>query len=208
VPTINIQLTDRDINILNFINEFGFCELPHIQDRFGIQRPRCYQIMQRLVKAGLVKHQRIFYERHGIFRVTSSGAQYTKLPALEKIPLGNYDHHLMVIKVYNKLRQLDPEINWISERRLIQEKFCDGVGKRGHLADGMIILPDGSQIAIEVELHLKGKVRTERILKGYGAQFSIKEVWYYCREGMIKAFATMTEKLPFVKVYNISEFLA
>lgn len=56
-----MKLTDRDVDILRFINDFGFCEILQIEKRFGVKRPRSYQIMSRLVKAGLVKHDGLFF---------------------------------------------------------------------------------------------------------------------------------------------------
>jgi len=203
-----MKLTERDIEILRFINEFGFCEILQIEKRFAMKKPRCYQVMQRLVKEGLVIHQRIFHGRHGMFQLSRQGAKFTDLPPMSKIPIGYYEHQLLAIEVYLKCRQLYPEAAWISERILQKEKFCDGVGKRGHLSDGMLVFPDGQQIAIEIELTKKGANRRLRILKGYGAQFSISEVWYYCNSKLIDALRTVTEKMPFIKIHDIQEFLA
>ncbi|MEO8402925.1 MAG: hypothetical protein ABI597_14225, partial [Gammaproteobacteria bacterium] len=88
------------------------------------------------------------------------------------------------------------------------EKFYDGVGKLGHVSDGILILPDEKQIAIEVELSLKGKTRIERIFKQYSTQFSIKEVWYYCPENMVKSLSLLAQRMPFIKIHNIADFLA
>lgn len=47
-----MQLTERDLTILHFINDFGFCEMPQIEARFGLTKPRNYQIMEILITAG------------------------------------------------------------------------------------------------------------------------------------------------------------
>lgn len=73
----------------------------------------------------------------------------------------------MIVDVYVKLKEIYPQATWISERSLVHDKCADGLGRRGHLSDGMLIFPDGKKIAIEVELTMKGKNRLERILKGY-----------------------------------------
>jgi len=65
-----VRLTERDLEILRFINLFGFCEMPHLNHRFSLKRPRNYQVLNRLLTAKLIKHERVFYGRHGIYRLT------------------------------------------------------------------------------------------------------------------------------------------
>jgi hypothetical protein len=122
-------------------------------------------------------------------------------------PLGNYAHEVALIDVYLRLRAIYPEARFISERQLKRDKFFTGVGKSGHLSDGFLVFPDEKQIAVEVELSLKGKNRTEKILKGYGGDFSIKEVWYYCPEGIAASLRVIASKMPFVKIHSLREFL-
>ena len=180
MAVIDMQLTKRDIEIIKFINEFGYCEMPQIIKRFGLKKTWMYELMQRLVEAGFVNHRRILHGQHGVYFVTSKGAKLTDLPPIERIPLGQYEHQNSNLNVYMKLRNQYPDAHWISERRLKHDKFFDGLGKVGHISDGILMFPDGKQIAIEVELSTKGKNRIEKILKGYGVQLAIKEVWYYC----------------------------
>lgn len=203
-----IQLTKRDIEIIRFINECGFCEMPQIERRFGLKKPRSYRIIRRLISAELVTHRRIFHSTYGIYHLTADGAECTDLPPLGKISIGRYEHQLKLTNVYIRLLEKYPESNWISERRLKHEKFYTGVGKSGHLSDGILILQNEKQIAIEVELNLKGKNRIDSILKGYAAQFSFSEIWYFCPQGMVAALKSLATKMTFIKIHNITEFLA
>ena len=139
--------------------------------------------------------------------MSKKGAQHTNLPVVDRIILSNYQHTITLSDVYIKLQQIYPDAQLVSERQLVKEKFTDGVGKRGHLSDGMLIFPDEKQIAIEVELTMKSKSRIERIFKNYGAQFSVNEVWYYCHEKMIASLTALTEKMPFIKIHNLEAFL-
>ena len=205
--TKGIQLTKRDMEIIRFINEFGFCEMPQIERQFGIKKPLSYRLVRRLIRAGLIIHQRIFHSTYGIYYVTAQGAKCTDLPPLGTISLGRYEHQQAVTNVFIQLQRKYPDTNWISERRLKHEKYFQGVGKKGHLSDGMLVFSDGKQIAIEIELSLKGKERINRILKSYGTTFSINEVWYFCPKGMIAALSALAAKLSFVKIYNLEEVL-
>ncbi len=52
-----MRLTERDLQILTFINQFGFCEMPHLDRQFQFNKPRNYQIIKRLIQGGLLQHQ-------------------------------------------------------------------------------------------------------------------------------------------------------
>ncbi len=201
-----MKLTERDISILQFINEFGFCEMPQINQRFGLRKPRNYQVMNKLIRHHLIQHERIFYGKHGLFRLTAAGARFTFLPPLHRVPLANYRHDLTVVNLYLKLKELYPGMRWISERKLKHDKYKLGVGQQGHLPDGIMIL-DNKQIAIEVELSCKSKLRLEAILKAYAAQFSIQAVWYFCKESMQPRLQEAAKDMPFVKIYLLKNFL-
>ena len=205
---MSMKITERDIEILEFINDFGFCGMPEIEKRFSIKRPLGYRLLRRLVREGYVSHKRLFYSGYGLYYLTGKGAHCTDLPPIERIAVGYYDHQVSLIHVYLGLRQRHPDATWTSERRLKHDKFYDGVGKHGHVADGILTLADGRKIAIEVELSVKGKNRVERILKNYGAQFSFSEVWYFCSPAVMKVLTPLVEKMSFIKIYSLSEFLS
>ncbi|EKD71611.1 MAG: hypothetical protein ACD_46C00144G0001 [uncultured bacterium] len=198
-----MQITERDVEILKFINEFGFCEIKQIEKQFCIKKSRGYQIMKRLVIANLVTHQMIFHGAHGIFYLTKEGAQYTDLPQIKNIPKDNYEHQLAIIEIYFKLKEQYPEAEWIGERRIKREKYMKGLGKAGHIADAMLVFPDSTEIAIEVELTMKSKKRLTDIFKNYVSCFDIKEVWYFCAPEIIGRVSKLAEKMPFIKIHSL-----
>jgi hypothetical protein len=203
-----MKLTQRDIEILRFIAEFGFCEIRHIEIKFGIKKSRCYQIMQRLTKADLVVHEKIFYAQSGVFYLSKLGASTcSDLPYLKNIPKDNYQHQLTIIDVYFKLMQLYPEASWISERRIYQEKstYCTNYSKKDvtHLADGVLMFPDDRHVAIEVELSMKTKKRIEDIIFSYALHNQLKEVWYFCSPAIINRVRRAAGDWTHIKVYAL-----
>lgn len=163
----------------------GFCEMPQISRKFAIKKPTNYRVINRLIQINLVRYERLSYRHHGTYYLTRKGASYTDLPAIDKIPLGNYHHQIMLTDVYLKLSELYQHIKWISERRLKFEKFNSGqFDKSGHVSDGILVFPDGKQVAIEVELTMKAKDRLQQIFSEYGTQLDINEVWYFCNESI------------------------
>ncbi|MCE3238537.1 MAG: hypothetical protein K0R24_1518 [Gammaproteobacteria bacterium] len=203
----NVQVTTRDVQILSFINQFGFCGIRHIQKQFILKKQRSYYVIKRLIQAGLVSHQRIFYSEHGIYFLTERGASYTNLPALQKPSYRHYHHHLKVIEVAMRLKKHYPEATWISERQLLIEKFKKGYRTKGHVADGVLVLPNDKKMAIEVELSRKGRMRLERIIKKYAGS-DYDEVWYYCHPDIATSLKMMTQKMSFINIFNVEEFIA
>ena len=202
-----VRLTPRDKAILQFLTEFGYCTIHHIRRKFVLSFYRSYQVMQRLVKAELVLHQRIFHAEGGIYTLTQKGTEETGFRPLPRIPLANYHHHLKVIDLYLTLGETRPELHWVSERRLRQEKYAKGVGKHGHVADAILECPDGKKIAVELELSLKSQARLNDILKGYKAYFSIFEVWYYCPPLILEKLLPFTQKMSQLKLYSLDEVI-
>lgn len=197
-------LTNRDMEIMRFINEFGFCEMPQIERRFGLNKPRSYKVVKRLINAGLVVHEYVLRNRHGIYRLTREGADCTDLPMLKYVSLGSYIHQLTVIDVHLKLMQRFPEASWVSERRLRREKFLSGRFDRfGHVADGMLLFPEDKKIAIEVELTMKGKDRLDKIIRNYASDCSINGVWYYCLSDIVNKMKKATDWRSYVSVYEL-----
>lgn len=200
------QITERDIAILKFINEFGFCEMPHLNKKFQLRKPRNYQILGKLIDLGFVKHERVFHG-HGIYCLSKKGAQYTDLPPIKKIPVGIYRHEILLIELYFELMGRFPDVKWISVRKLIWDKFRDGVGQKGHVADGMMIFPDGKKIMIELELSVKGRYRSERILRQYGSQFDIHEVWYFCADHVLPIIGELAANKPYIRVHLLRDYV-
>lgn len=203
-----MKITDRDIEILRFINDHGFCITPHLERRFKIKNWRVYQLMKRLVGANFVRSESIFKGRPNFYYLTKEGAAFTDLPAIPKINLGIYEHQITLIDVAFSLSDTYPSSKWISERKLKYDKFFAGLGSRGHIADGMLVLDDERNIYIEVELSLKSINRLESILKTYTRELSIKdEVWYFCAPSIISAITKLIGKKSFIKVYCLKDFL-
>jgi predicted transcriptional regulator len=203
-----MQMTQRDVAILKFINEFGFCEIRHIAKQFGMTQSNCYALMKRLSTAKLVTLNRIYHQKHGVYIVTKKGAKYTELSHVRRIAEHIYGHHLLVIDIFQKILRIHPHATWISERWLLKEKYAKGFGKRGHIADGLVSLPDQAKpIAVEIELTRKGDNRVKRILNGYITNAEIGDVWYFCSDKTMEFIKSRTVKMPFVKLFDIEEFL-
>lgn len=201
------MLMDRDKKILQFINQFGFCEMPHLNQRFNFKHPRNYQIMNKLKKAGLIIHEQNRLSQYGTYRLTKAGALHTPLPPIKRVPFGIYDHEILLIQLYFKLMALYPNATWISERHLAYQKHQDGIGKRAHVPDGLLVFHEGKTVAIELERSLKGNKRVEKILRDYRKDVSIEEIWYFCSAEVLPTLTKLSEDRHYLKVYPLERFL-
>lgn len=202
-----MKLTERDKSILQFVNSVGWCIAPQIGRRFGMKWWIVYRVMKRLTEAGLVIHERIRFDKHGVFYLTAAGSEFTDLPPIDKVSMGVFDHQRYLVDVVIRLSEQYPMASWLSERHLKQEKFSNGIGRRGHISDGVLLLSPNKKVAIEVELSVKGRERLKGILRSYTTNLDINEVWYFCSQSAIYQVTDLTLNKSRFKVHQIEEFL-
>jgi len=204
---LKILLKEIEIKIIRFIHEFGFCEINQIIRRFELKESTTYRYMKKLVRLGLVANTRIIQYQPRAYYVTSYGATFLSLdlPVIRRIPLNVYEHQLLVISIFIKLRKLNPDATWITERRISRD-INDSNNKK-HLPDGALVFPDSKQYAIEVEKTPKTKKRLEKILLQYGLQITYKEAWYFCSKSLVPSVSKIAKDLPYIKVFRLEEYL-
>lgn len=199
-------LTERDLDILKFINAFGFCETYQLCRKFELQHYRVYRIMKRLVALGYVLREKILHAHDSTYRLTAKGARLTGLPNLNRISLANYLHTISLIDLSLAIQKRHPNATWISERYLKRKRYAQSSGKRGHCADAILVLNE-KKIAIEVELTLKKQAYLDRIIKGYASDFSINEVWYFCDKKVLHQLRKSTKPIDYFKIIDFHDFL-
>jgi predicted transcriptional regulator len=200
-----MQLTERDKQFFEFINQFGFCETLHLCKRFNLTPKRINQLTRRLVVNGYLIKEKTFFGQYALYRLTAKGAEFTSLPPLSQLSPATYHHTTMLIHVYLELNHRYPKATWQSERMLLDEK-SGGVGKLGHNPDALLILEE-KHIAIEIERSAKSKRRLEGIIKSYATNFSIQEVWYFCSNKVLAAVTKIANQVKYVKVFALEEFI-
>lgn len=201
-----LMLSMVEVEILRFLNEFGFCEISHIIKQFCMRKTCAYDYMSRLLKRELIINARVLKFQPRAYYLTLRGIDILKLhlPLIKKIPLNIYEHQLAVIDVYLTLMKIYPDATWISERRLIREK----ADSNDHLPDGVLVFPDGKYCAVEVEKTLKAKDRLEDIMLRYGLQLNYKEVWYFCSTSVMPSVTKFAASMPYIKVFRLGDFIS
>ena len=204
----NILITKRDIDILNWINGAGFVNIEQIAERYKISTSTAYGRMRKLVIRGVLIFERMAHNQPGHYRVTKLGASFSpwEMPPIRHVSWGSYEHSKLIVDLSIKLVQ-KYQCSFMSEREWRYELDFLGIGRRGHLCDG-VLLKDDKKIAIEVELTTKGKRRLNGIIKDYVKNFTFDEVWYFCgSSAVIKLIKSHVESHEFIKVFSLKEAL-
>lgn len=180
----NIRLKPRDIDLMRWMNDVGFVTLGHIMAYLGIAKTTAFTRCRKLVLHGYLQTHRVFHQQAGVYSVTRQGCQAcdSTLPPLHDINLSTYYHDLQVTSLLLALKShyqcaIEPE-------RFIRHRFSQqGAGWKGHIPDGVLLLPEEGRIkrvAIELELSAKSKQRRTKIFDFYVKSFDYDAVWYFC----------------------------
>lgn len=200
-----MKLQDRDLDILKFINKFGYVSLNHIRDRFKFSQPRVYQILARLFKNDFIDKKRLIAEQSSIYWLKTRGADLIEANRINKVSLQNLEHNLLVIDVYLELLEKTPNLKIKSDRELRQGK---GFGYKGHIPDLEIQTEENNgrkNIAIEIEISRKDKRRLKGIISELEHKNKYLEVHYYCLGSSLNQVKEVTQFKPIFKVF---EFLS
>jgi len=206
--SVKMWITERDLELMRWINEFGFVTINHICRWLQVGKPAAYARVRKLIQRGLLLHQRIFQNQPGIYRVSHMGVKVCHSPigALNHVSIATLRHNLKVVEIslclVNRWKG-----KFVTERQQKQEAGLWRKGGRGHQNDGTLILPD-KRIAIEVELSMKGKVRLEKIFEHHYKNTAVDETWYFCGNMIIeRKIKALSEKVNFIQVYLLDQFL-
>ena len=147
-----MDFTRRDAHILRWINGHGFVTVRQAATWLDISYQNTHRRLKLLKDAGYLSTDRVDRSRY-VFRVTRSGivAGGDDLPPLKTIRFGSFYHDLRLVDLATKLA-CKTGGDFITERRLRQERSMDGIGIHGHVPDGLLKLNGQKPIAIELEL--------------------------------------------------------
>ncbi|HEY1777050.1 MAG TPA: hypothetical protein VGG41_12900 [Solirubrobacteraceae bacterium] len=154
-------LSRRDVEVLAFVGEQYGLRL----DQLGVLLARGERTPQRVVarlrQAGLVEARPLLAGEPGWLWLTAAGRRASGRPFPGWAPrLGLLTHIEAVTWVRLYVRSRSSESGWVCERTLLKDR----VRQADHVPDGVVLTPAGESHAIEVELTVKSRARTERII--------------------------------------------
>ena len=156
-----MMLTERDINILRFINDFGYARSSILKEMFFTagtlsgQKQMCHRRLKKMIDGGLIKREREFRYGEMLYQLNRAGANKLKEHGIKvfwvqsSVGWGKFIHNDYVQQVYLKFRK-EGLRDFVSERRMRKMPvFFD------HIPDLLVGASPENFLVIEVELELK-----------------------------------------------------
>ena len=176
------RLTDRDLDILEFLTRYGAATAEQVRREFFAGSVKAaYRRLRALEERGVVKGERVFYRMPQIYRVTEPGAHLAEVdlpPA--RLDISRLHHSLEVLELSWLIRCREGVQVWLTERELRRDKLIErrekdsgrmkAGGKMGRMPDGLLILGDTRELAVELELTPKRATSYRRIFSDYERQ--------------------------------------
>lgn len=206
-------LTERDIKIIEWIDSHGYVTAQQVFTQFHLNPKRGYRRLHLLVESGYILYKRIFFGKPGVYQAAGKGlalvAEDPERPqCLATVRPATMEHNLLLVDLAQALVRKTGG-RWKTDRQVRRERgFEISTSTRPHIPDGVLTLPDGSKVAVELELTAKGLRRLEKILKGYARMTEYGEVWYFAlTPALARRIRDLAQKMPFVKVFLLEEVL-
>lgn len=171
----------------------------HVSEFLGVGGTVAYRRLRLLTGAGLLRYERVFHARPGVYMITGGGLGVAESPlSVPKLDLHVYRHDLSLPGLYLAARAGvfgDCVTNIWSERQVVRhERFgdvadrpCLGVpmwapdrygNTRSHAPDLVIDHRGGVATAVELELSVKSARRLQEIMSAYLTDHVVQRVFY------------------------------
>lgn len=213
------MITSRDLEILRLINRYRFLGVREIAKIFSsvrgdgsklawenkqeknrpISEHSVYTRMAELNKNNTVRYSRVLYGEPGVYFVNPFGVELSggNLPAINEINLTGFQHGLACARCSAYLLEKYGGY-WKTERELFRTVFLDANKKvseanKVKIPDGILTLPNGDKIAVEVELSLKKTARLCELIDTYVGKIQDRQyrmVLYFASRESIKSKLT------------------
>lgn len=171
---MNVILTERDLEIFQFVCEMKFARTEDIYQKFFKNlesgniaasdlwtRKRLFQ----LEKGGFLKSRKLPGEKSTFYTATNKAFMALKNICPEKalctpllsIDYRTYGHDLQVLKYRLLLEENNKITNWVSDRMMKQNQEFDKDFGASDVPDGLFLDSDGRKFAFELEISRKSK---------------------------------------------------
>lgn len=199
-----MKLTQRDVELLLWINGFGFVLVSQITKWMGVDFSTAARRVRALVQAGLVRRVKSSILSSTPIIVTAKGAQVAgdSLPPLSGIRTGGFRHDAVLVDVARGLTARFPGSQFEPARRI---RHSGAVAEAKHLPDGYLHI-GADRYIVELELAVKSRKRLEAIMAEHTADIGAREVWYVTDSEMVaNAIRRASADLDHVKVVRLQK---
>ena len=200
----SVRLKDKDLLLFDFVAKFGFASVDQLHSYLGGSINSLKTRLSHLVNDGYLANHRIFFGKPSVYSITRKG-NTTGLAIVKDISLGNYEHDMLVIDVFLKLR--DRFASYATEKMIRTERGV-GVGKAGRIPDMVGYTADEKAIAIEVDRTDKSLDRVRKIVSTYVIESKYSEVWFICANQLIFNNLEKVNYSDKIKLFYLKDVLA
>lgn len=231
--TAGIILSERDLDIIEFILEMKFSNVQHVFERFfkttlsgapAKSQEWAVRRLQQLERFGLLKGTYAFSERAKFYLGTLKGYRIVlnkrfykeAVKPSQSIDHATFVHDKLIIQARIMLENSGRATNWVSDRHLRSHINLFSDLKAYAIPDGIYINPEGQKVAFEMERSKKTKEDYRKKISRYVAIMRVQDaklrlfdrVLYVCeKESAIKFFSTETRIYgELFEVQRASEF--
>lgn len=201
---LEMRNTKRVVELLIWINGVGWVVVAQVAKRLSVSFTTAARLVRRLIKANLLRRVTFPGITISPLVVTPLGCKISgdALAPPSGIRVGELRHDAKLVDV---ARELEARFGGVFEpaRRLRQAMASDD---KRHLADGVLHLPDGSDVIIELELSEKARRRLARIIAEHAANLSAAQVWYVTDSAAVaRAVRRASEPYDHVRVMRLTK---
>jgi hypothetical protein len=196
-------ITNRDIEIVDWIGRVGAADPVHVMARFRTGRTVTYRRLAALEAAGLVERSRLLHAQSGLTVATRAGLRLCGLEDLgvARVSAASVAHWRAstTVAVLLERRHGLGSVGGVreiraAERAIGREVATAQVGATSHLPDLVVWGSAGPGLAggmaVEVELTAKAPRRLEQIVRGWRRAVSqgvVSRVLYVCSPEALRA---------------------
>lgn len=196
-------LRHRDLVILNFIAQFGYCQERQLATLCGLSIIQIKRIIGRLKENGYVTANRILADSGNYVFLTTSSGLMLNTKVINKPNLNTLWHDSLLVDLYLFLlnaEKITPQLIK-TDKQLRQEAGIFGVNTKYRVPDLLI----DDKIAIELELSKKTPSKLQEIINSYIIDDNKQLVCYFLQSiSLLKKIYSLT--LPHTQKFKFYLF--
>ena len=183
-PPRSVRLTPRDLEVLRYAVRHGMVTSDQLGARF-FRTAAARRRLRALERAGLLVSDRVLAAHPAVVRATPRGARLAGCDlAPASLDLARIRHNLALVDLSEQLLATHPGSSWTTERELRRDRMRaarngDAWERQRRVPDGLLLLADGTRVAVELDLTPKRSARLDLLAGAYAVDRDVDTVWWY-----------------------------
>ena len=166
-----VRCSERDLELLRVVGEQYAVSLPQLARMMGCSSHAARWLRSRWERAGWARGRALLVGEPVFVWLSRRGQRLAGIEyAVWRPNAGMLAHIAAVTDVRLHVLDRHPGALWVCERELHRELGGDPGARQRHRPDGLVVI-DGREVAVEVELTLKRRARIEQIMAELVARY-------------------------------------